>query len=571
MILAAAGIPVALLVLALPITWGYGGYNYHSDGGRLGIVYFLDPKGPAARAGLRLGDRVQFATGYAAMLENGGTAGTTVPIRVVRKGGVRTIEVTFVPFFGALAGQEMTRKILEAVTALGAFIVAILVLLRARDVRVGTRAAGVLFLAGAAALCSAAALVWGVPVVRVALATDVPILLTALGLWAMVWLLAIYPPNATKLRNGLVIAGVIPPIFGVLQICQDVSTYTTGNALPVIGHFLLSFQWTALLGVLFPLVPAVAIIDALSTADAAHRTPVRWLGGMWLIALALGAAPAALALAGSGIFFSHYGDALDAVTVFFIAFGVGYPVLRHRLVDLNILVTRATVFGTVSAVLVGLFVAAEWIIGRIFEQSMGFSNERAGFAAQALTLGVVLVLGISARSIHGFVEGRLNNTFFRKRLRGLAEIERVAHEADAATDARAIMELGVTTVAHCLDPLGAAFYVKDGDRYQRANSTGRLAFPSAYGYNDGPPLRLRRWQQPFEIDDESDNRHHMLFVPMSMRGELVGFLCCGPKPDRTAYLPDEIAALSLLAHHAGIASAWLSRTPVSAMPPLLST
>lgn len=52
----------------------------------------------------------------------------------------------------------------------------------------------------------------------------------------------------------------------------------------------------------------------------------------------------------------------------------------------------------------------------------------------------------------------------------------------------------------------------------------------------------------------------MLFVPMTVRGDLIGFLCCGPKPDRTAYLEDETKALSLLAHHTVIATAPLPQT-----------
>lgn len=85
-------------------------------------------------------------------------------------------------------------------------------------------------------------------------------------------------------------------------------------------------------------------------------------------------------------------------------------------------------------------------IGKIFEQSFGLSHDKSGLTAQLLTLVIVLVLGMSARSIHRFVEERLTRTFFRKRLLGLAHIERVAREADAATDADDLMQLGVRTV-----------------------------------------------------------------------------------------------------------------------------
>lgn len=238
---------------------------------------------------------------------------------------------------------------------------------------------------------------------------------------------------------------------------------------------------------------------------------------------------------------------------------MAYPVLRHRLVDLNILVSRATVFTVVSMIIVGVFVAAEWGITKVFEHSFGLSHDKSGLAAQVLTLVIVLVLGMSARSIHRFVEERLKRALFRKRLQGLTAIERVAREADAATDASDVMEIGVQTVRHALNPLGVAFYLHRGDRYERCAQLEAVDFPQIYRFNDAAPLRLRRWQDAFEVDDDSDERLHMLFVPMTVRGDLVGFLCCGTKPDRTAYLEDEIKALSLLAHHTAIATALLSR------------
>lgn len=560
LICAGAGIPLALLILAMPITWGYGGYSYgDAPSADRRIVTNVDPGSPADRAGLRIGDVLQSKRGADAVLEHAGPAGTAVTLDVFRKDGVHRISITFVSFPGALGAQEVLNKVLGALTALVAFIVAILVVLRARDVDVGTRASTVLLLAGAAALTESAGLVAGSAWIAYVPHTVLPALLKAATACAMLRLLAAYPPPVSKVRAVLNWAGVLWILWAFAVDASLLYGDATGGKLWVLGYNL--GKSGTLFSSMVPLyaIPAAAIIDAMITADDAHRTPVRWLGSMWLAAIFFAVLPNASALAGFTLLIGHYGDVTGALTVFFLAFGVAYPVLRHRLVDLNILVTRATVFGTVSAIIVGLFVAAEWLIGRIFEHSFGFSSDRGGLEAEIVTLGVVLVLGVLARSIHRFVEDRLTKTFFRKRLHALSEIERVAHEADAATDVRAIMSNAAATVQQNLQPLGTAFYLRSGERYERSISSGLLAFPAGYDYNDPPPLRLRRWQVPFEIDDESDNRHHMLFVPMTLRGELLGFLCCGPKPDRTAYLSDEIAALSLVAHHVGIASAWLSR------------
>jgi hypothetical protein len=315
-----------------------------------------------------------------------------------------------------------------------------------------------------------------------------------------------------------------------------------------------------LLVLLFTLAMVIAIFDAFVSARREDAASVRWLGGMWLVAAAFGVAPVLERLAGGTMLQTHFGDFVNAAVVLFTAFGVAYPVLRHRLVDLNILVSRATVFTLVSMIIVAVFVAAEWGIAKVFEQSFGLSHDKSGLASQLLTFAIVLVLGMSARSIHRFVEERLTGAFFRKRLQGLANIERVAREADAATDAPELMQLGIQTVRDAFAPLGVAYYLRRGDLYECCAETGSGNFPRVYRLNEAVPLRLRRWQEAFEVDDDSDERLHMLFVPMTVRGDLIGFLCCGAKPDRTAYLEDERKALLQLAHHTAIATALLPQT-----------
>lgn len=557
-VLAAAGfgIPLALLVLVLPITWGYGGYNYEA-GGSLNRIAFVDPAGPAAKAGLRVGDRIQPLSGMDEIENLAGPVGTTVHFRVLRGGRFVPLTVTFEPFTGSLATQERFNKILGVLTALGAFIIAIIVLLRARNANAGTRAAAVLTAAGWAAVSNSGALVARNAVVATLGSSYgmVPFLLGGAAIFAALALLDVYPPHRTRLRT---ITGRIGPWLFVAYVAFFASTlygYWSGKT-----AFQLSVTSAGYwLDLLSAVILAIATIDAIATAPPEYRTPTRWLGGSWLIADALVAIQElSLILNVFPILGSHYSDVIRAAQVFFLSFGVAYPVLRHRLVDLNILVTRATVFAIVSIIIVGLFIAAEWAVGRIFEHSMGVAGAE-GVAPQAITLGIVLVLGISARSIHRFVEARLTQMFFRKRLKGIADIRRVAREADASTDARAIMELGCRTIQHALEPLGVAFYLRADEGYALAASTGAVVSPSAYAFNDAVALRLRRWQEAFEIDDDSDARYHMLFLPMTLRGDVIGFMCCGPKPDRTPYIEDETEALSLLAHHVGIAAVWLER------------
>ena len=559
LICAAAGIPLALIALLMPITWGYGGYQY-TPSAKYATVYYSDPSGPAYAAGVRVGQRILPNRGDEYVREDAGPVGTTVREHVVGTDGrIRILSFAFVPFTGSLGFQQQIDKLVNALTALGAFIIAILVLLRARNQRVGVRAASVLFFSGAAALSLSGSLVCGNAWLAEILSKFLPLPLAAAAYWSQLALLAIYPPNRTKLRNALSWFGAVQFALVIASDYRLAYFIATGTTAPFFAAIAFGVQ-LRVASLVFAAVIAAGIFDAFASAGDEDRTAVRWLGVMWLIAAAFAVAPAIEGLSGRTLLQTHYGDFIRSGIVLFSAFGVAYPVLRHRLVDLNALVSRATVFTVVSMIIVAAFVAAEWGIAKIFEQSVGLSHERSGLAAQLLSLVIVLALGMSARSIHRFVEQRLTRAFFRKRLQGLADIQRVAREADAATDAGDLMDLAVHTVARALDPLGVAFYLHLGGHYELRGGAGGPSFVPSYRFNDAVPLRLRRWQEPFELDDESDDRFHMLFVPMAVRGDLIGFLCCGPKPDRTAYLAGETQALSLLAHHVAIATALLPRS-----------
>jgi hypothetical protein len=139
--LASLGIPLALATIALPMTWGYGGFSLSPAANGVFHVAYVTPDSPAARAGLHRGDVVRPLKGWDEIRELGGSASTTITLRVVRDGHVTPTNVTFVPFYGPLAVQETIRKIAGSLTAIVAFGVVIPVLLRARDIRLGTRAA----------------------------------------------------------------------------------------------------------------------------------------------------------------------------------------------------------------------------------------------------------------------------------------------------------------------------------------------------------------------------------------------------------------------------------------------
>jgi hypothetical protein len=52
--------------------------------------------------------------------------------------------------------------------------------------------------------------------------------------------------------------------------------------------------------------------------------------------------------------------------------------------------------------------------------------------------------------------------------------------------------------------------------------------------------------------------HQWLIIPLAVRTEIIGFLACGVRRDHTAYLPEELRALTTVAHHMATSYALLT-------------
>lgn len=240
-------------------------------------------------------------------------------------------------------------------------------------------------------------------------------------------------------------------------------------------------------------------------------------------------------------------------------FGVSYAVLRHRLLDLNLVISRAAIFSVVSLLLLGVFALSEWVFATLLERSLGSAFNEGG--KTALAAFVALLLGLSAGTVHRVVEHRLNRVFFAKRYRALEDLHRFALETDAVLDSSALLELTLNTLRRDLDVQYVALYTGTPERgYVAVGTTAAPNVPLRLDQNEETVLRLRRWGEAFVVENEEHPLRGAFVSPMILRGTLYGFAICGPKDDRTSYLRDEQDAVAELIHRVGIAFEWLTRS-----------
>src|SRR5579883_215480 len=230
-----------------------------------------------------------------------------------------------------------------------------------------------------------------------------------------------------------------------------------------------------------------------------------------------------------------------------MAFAVAYvPVLA-----LNVI---ANVFGVLTSIVVGVLALVDWAFGRwIAESRFAIFGE----------LALALALGTLLTTVHRRLEHSLNRIIFRAQTLALHALRRFTQEIDLIPDPRRLLMQTYDALRMRLESDYVGIYAADGASFV-LGTPGSGALPTVLPGDDFAVLRLRRWSEAFECDEPEHPLRGALLLPMTARTQLVGFIACGPKRDRTHYLPEEVETLSALAHRAGAAYGWMTvRQPLA--------
>jgi len=356
-----------------------------------------------------------------------------------------------------------------------------------------------------------------------------------------------FPPRATKFRAWIAAIGlpVLVVVIGLVAASSfwGIATFITPS-------------WTLpndVASVAFSLCTILAVVDGFRSGAPEYRIATIAAGSTLILLALMNIADYGSQLVGwDAAWLEPFGWLRYAAGA-----GMAYAVLRHRLLGLDLAISRAAIFSVVSLCVIGLFVVAEWALSLVLERALG----QFGARGETILAGVVaLGVGLSARRIHDVVNHRLNRVFFARRYRALAELKRFSLETDAATSAGPLIDLTLAVLRRNLDASYVEMYAGTPDLGYAQLGEPDAADATHLEPNDEMVLRLRRWGESFVVDTPGHVYAGALVCPMVLRGTLYGFVACGSKSDRTAYLPDETDAIGSLAHRVGIAYEWLTRT-----------
>ncbi|HET6893879.1 MAG TPA: hypothetical protein VFH72_00675 [Candidatus Baltobacteraceae bacterium] len=302
----------------------------------------------------------------------------------------------------------------------------------------------------------------------------------------------------------------------------------------------------------FSLLWLVILIDGFARTQRAGRVQLQWIASTIILSVVLEcirqvsylfALP--LPPATDNVFF-----AVETTTIL----GPAYAILRHRLIDLELVVSRVAIFTAVSAAVLIAFLVLEWLGTVIAERVLGVVA--SAYVRQFSGLAAALIAGVLVRPIHASVERALNTIFFARQRGHEDALRRFAREAEVATDPQALLSAAYRMLHQHAQSTYVAIMVRDGSGYRCVHASRPLR--EHIPENEPVVLRLRRFTEPFEVDDSDDELLHATLYPVTVLGKVIAFFACGPKPDRTHFSERENEILAGFAQRVGTAYAWLS-------------
>jgi hypothetical protein len=213
--------------------------------------------------------------------------------------------------------------------------------------------------------------------------------------------------------------------------------------------------------ILYNMVPLVLLVAAASSvfvrlrrAIGVERQQIKWF------AYATAATVIGLVLAyvipdviDEPLWFERIGYAILLSLIPAIPISIGIAILKYRLYDIDIIINRTLVYGSLTAMLVALYFGAIILLQRVFVASTG---QESTLAVVASTLAIAALFNPLRRRIQSFVDRR----FYRRKYDARKTLEAFSAKLKDETDLNALNEDLVGVVRETMQPSHASLWLR---------------------------------------------------------------------------------------------------------------
>ncbi len=312
------------------------------------------------------------------------------------------------------------------------------------------------------------------------------------------------------------------------------------------GHLLYALSGSGELmnpayGILFTaayFVPALMLLYGYSHAAQAQKPHLRWL--LFSLAFLL-----------VSIFLSNT-SVMDLVTTqavqsAFIAVGFcgfAYTVLRHRVVDVSVVLDRTLVYGATTALVVGIIAALNSVALRA---TLG---QNTGLLLQIV---IPLALGIVLGKLRTYMDRVVERVFFRRKYLSEKALRTFARQAGHMENASKLLDAAVREIRRHMNAPAVAIYSAEKQGYKRLRQDGEGSFPEELDIDDAALVAIRTEREAVDLPDAgSALGNDGCVFPMVVLGNLRGAIVCLNRPSEH-YAKDERELLTQVAGDVGAA------------------
>lgn len=454
-------------------------------------------------------------------------AGRRYELAVERDG--TTIQVPFTISPKEIAGWDLFQAVVQAFTWLLMGIIALLLIWRGRDTAAyGLAAWAAGYVIGIAVAAFPVEGTLGVIVVAV---QQFWYVVPRVGFFVMAAaLVRASLPKSTRSMFQLTFAVLL--IFGSApHVLGHIPFVLGGTAEYMLPEYQLIHSWVYL-------VPVAMLAMGYRRVEAAQRARLRW-------AIVCGISLAASVTLTNTVPPGYLVSTVAADVLFAFTFvGMAYALLRHRVVDVSIVIDRTLVYGSITALVVGAVAAVNSIALRLA------LPPGAGLLLQVV---VPLSLGIVLGKVRNFMDKVVEQVFFRRKYQAEQALRAFGKRAGHIDQAADLLEATVRELVRHAGTPAVAVYSAESNGFKRLRHIGEDAFPAELGNNDDAAVALRAEGQATELAGlASALGTDGCAIPMLVLGNLRGLLVVKNRPGEH-FGSDEKALFTQVARDVGAA------------------
>jgi hypothetical protein len=199
----------------------------------------------------------------------------------------------------------------------------------------------------------------------------------------------------------------------------------------------------------------LSLVLRLRRSRGDERQQLKWL--VYTVVLVVFLLPTSLLLVGDG--------SLGALMLPLIPISVGIAILKYRLYDIDLIVNRTLVYGSLTATLVLVYIGSVVLLQYVFRTVTGGDSQ---FAIVASTLVIAALFGPLRRRVQAFIDRR----FYRRKYDAAKTLAQFSTKLRDETDLKALREDLLSVVRETMQPAHASLWLREPRAERKLKADG---------------------------------------------------------------------------------------------------